>query len=306
MKSFLMVWVLMASYTGIYSQSCCCTGAGANYSILPNLNKQVLGVRYTYRSYISETHSLNPEMNGMITSQQLNTLEIFGRFNLNKRLQLSVFLPVSFIHQHSMNSDERTAGLGDMSFLLQYAVLDPLKCNGKKSKHQLRLGVGTKLPSGEFKMNANDMFNTSLQLGTGSVDFIFNGIYTYRFKKFGFNASAAYGLNTTNTKGYRFGDKTLMASNVFYIFDVKEISIMPSIGFNYEHLSSDRLKKTSLDNTGGDFLTSSIGLDVYYKQFAFSSAFYPALMNRLNWENGNKNKFNFEAGVFYNFSINKK
>ena len=298
--------MLPASITNAYTQACCCTGAGANYSILPNLNKHIIGVRYSYKNYFSETHSLNPELNGTITNQNLNTLEFFGRFNLNKRLQLSLFIPVNFIEQHSNISKGKASGLGDISLLLQYNLLDPLKCNGKKSKHQLRLGIGTKLPTGEFKINADDLFSTNLQLGTGSIDFIGSAIYTFRFKNFGFNSTVSYKLNTTNNKAYRFGDKLQTGTNFFYVFDVKEIQLMSTIGFNYEHQFSNKKNGRALDFTGGDFLTTSIGLDVYYKQFAFSSSVSPALMNHLNWYGESKNKFNIEVGVFYNFSTNKK
>lgn len=298
--------MLVASVTNAYTQACCCTGAGANYSILPNLNKHIIGVRYSYKNYFSETQSLNPELNGTITRQHLNTLELFGRFNLTKRLQLSVFLPVSFIQQQSKISTDKTSGLGDMSFLLQYNLLDPLKCNGKKTKHQLRLGLGTKLPTGEFKMNADDLFSTNLQLGTGSIDFIGNAIYTFRYKEFGFNTSVSCKFNTTNNKGYRFGDKLQSGTNFFYVFDVKEVQLMPAVGFNYEHQFSNGKDGRLLDFTGGDFLSSVVGFDVYYKQFAFSSSVSPAMMNHLNWNGENKNRFNVELGVFYNFSTNSK
>lgn len=306
MRAILAVLLLSAISINAYTQACCCTGAGANYSILPNLHKHVLGLRYTHRNYFSETHSLNPELDGTVTNQYLNSLEIFGRFNLRERLQLSVFMPVSFISQNAKGITAKAAGLGDMSLLLQYNLLNPLTCNGKKSKHQLRLGIGTKLPTGEFRIDANDLFGTNLQLGTGSIDFIGNAIYTFRFKNFGFNTSVSYKLNTSNTKGYCFGDKLQTGMNFFYVFDVKEIQFMPTVGLNYEHQFSNKKEGRTLSFTGGDFLTTAVGFDVYYKQFAFSSSVSPALMNHLNWNGENKNRFNLELGVFYNFSTNQK
>lgn len=263
-------------------------------------------MRYSYRNYFSEVRSLNPELNGTKTFSSLNSFEVFGRFNLMERLQLSVFLPVNFIQQNSRIIKAKSSGLGDMSFLLQYNLLNPLKCTGKKSKHQLRLGIGTKLPGGEFRMNDNDMFNTNVQLGTGSIDFLANAIYTLRFKNFGVNTSAAYKFNTANNKHYRFGDKFTSGVNFFYVFDVKEVQLMPNIGINYEHQFSNRKNGRVLSFTGGDFFSSSIGFDVYYRQFAFSTLFTPALINKLNWAGETKSKFSIETGAFYNFSITKK
>lgn len=306
MKFLIAVLTLCASLTAGYAQSCCCTGAGANYSILPNLDKHIIGLRYTHRNYYSETYSLNPELNGQVTNQYMNSLELFGRFNVAKRLQLSTFMPVNFVLQKSATGNEHAAGLGDMSFLLQYNVFNPALCNGKKYKQQLRLGIGTKLPSGQFVMNKDDLFSTNLQLGTGSIDFLFNAVYTYRYNSFGLNTTAAYKLNTVNNKSYRFGDKIQAGANFFYVFDVKDFQLMPMAGINYEHQASNKKEGRLLDYTGGDYLTTPVGFDIYYKQFAFSSTVSPAIMNRLNWTGENKNKFNIEVGVFYIFSTKTK
>ncbi len=302
----VFVLLLLTTATEIFSQACCCTGAGVNYTILPNIDMHVVGFRYGYRNFYNEKHSLNSEQNGMVTKQHLHTTEIFGRFNLNKHLQLSVFLPVSVISQNSSNKLETTSGLGDMSLLLQYQVLDPLKCTGKKYKHQLRIGAGVKLPSGEFEMNNNNMFVTNLQLGTGSVDFVFSSIYTLRISKIGLNTSVTYRMNTSNPQQYKFGNRAQSSVQLFYLAEVKNVQIMPSLAVNYEHQSRNLIQKQLLSYTGGSFLTASIGFDVYYKQFAFSSVVTPALMNKLNWNGENKNRIGIEAGVFYNFSTLKK
>lgn len=301
----MAVILIISSYTA-YTQSCCCTGAGSNYSILPNLNKHIIGLRYTHRNFYSQTRSINPGLDGQVTDQYMNSLEIFGRFNVYERLQLSVFLPVNIISQQAASGKTSAAGAGDISLLLQYNVLNPMLCTGKVTKHQLRLGLGTKLPSGEFKMDANDLFSTNLQLGTGSIDFLANAIYTMRYKSFGFNASASYKLNTPNTREYRFGDRAQAGLSLFYIFEIKDVQLMPVAGINYEHQFENKMKGRLLDYTGGDYVNTLVGFDVYYKQFAFSSSVSPAVVNRLNWHGENRNRLNIEAGIFYNFSTNKK
>jgi len=306
MKTVFITVVLLVSSFTLQAQSCCCTGAGSNYSILPNLNKHIIGLRYTHRNFYSETRSINPGLDGQITNQYMNSLEIFGRFNVYERLQLSVFLPVNIISQRAANGNTNAAGPGDISLLLQYNVLNPMLCTGKTTKHQLRLGLGTKLPSGDFKMDANDLFSTNLQLGTGSVDFLANAIYTLRYKSFGFNATASYKLNTPNTRGYRFGDRAQAGLSFFYIFEVKDIQLMPTAGLNFEHQFENKMKGRLLDYTGGDFVNTAVGIDIYYKQFAFSSSVSPAVVNRLNWHGENRNRLNIEAGIFYNFSTPKK
>jgi hypothetical protein len=235
----------------------------------------------------------------------MHIAEIFGRFNLRERLQLSVFIPVAYVQQTSKKSTTNKYGLSDMSLMLQYGLLNPLKCNGKNEKHQLRLGAGIKLPSGQFDKDPNGMFATNLQLGTGSLDLLFNAIYTYRINNFGFNLSAAYKLNTYNAQQFKFGDKLQTMLNWFYVFKVSELSVMPTVGVSYDFVLPSYNNKRTLDYTGGHFLNTSVGLDIYYKQFAFSSTVTPALMNKLNWSGELRNKLYLEAGVFYNFSTIK-
>ncbi len=246
------------------------------------MEQHLIGLRYTHKSlYAVYPQSLNPELSGQKTVQTLNSAELFGRFYIARPLQLAVQLPVNFITEKTSHSTSTVHGLGDMSLLLQYSLLKPKRCNGKAGKHQLKLGAGVKLPSGQFKMNSSSMFLTSLQLGTGSVDFLFNGVYTYSYKKFGFNLSAAYKLNTANPQQYKFGNRVQSSLNVFYAVTANKLTITPSLSVSYDHAFFNRLKKVKQDYTGGDFLTTAIGLDLYYKHFVFSSSFTPALMNRL-------------------------
>ncbi|MFN8287933.1 MAG: hypothetical protein U0V74_14345 [Chitinophagales bacterium] len=300
--NFMVLLAFMAWHINANAQSCCCTSSGANWSILPNAEKHLIGLRYAYKSFYSVyPKSLNPELSGQRTQQTLNSAELFGRFYLAKPLQLTVQLPVNFISENTAKGTNTQYGLGDISFLLQYSFLDPKRCNGKPGKHQFKLGAGVKLPSGSFRITNTSMFLTSQQLGTGSVDFLFNAVYTYRYKQFGFNLSSAYKLNTTNPQQYKFGDRLQGALNFFYAVPVKEVTLTPSVSLNYDHGFYNVLRKQKMDYTGGDFLTTSAGFDIFYKQFAFSSSFTPALMNRLNWSGETRQKFTVEAGIFYNF-----
>lgn len=312
MKSLLMGMMLLASVVNGYSQACCCTGAGANYSILPNLNKHVIGIRYSFSHYTNSIftptrHIMNgKEMvmtgTGEPGTENMSTFDLFGRFNLYKGLQLSVFIPVHLLAETAEGQTKRTTGLGDMSLLLQYSLLDPKKCSGKKSKHQLRVGAGIKLPSGQFSMTRDGLYSTDLQLGTGSVDFLFNTIYTYRYKNAGFNLLASYKRNTVNPQQFRFGDKLIGGINVFYVISpLTDLMLMPTIGLNYDYVFYNEQKKDKLTNTGGQYLTGSTGIDISYKHLAFSAAVSPVIRGVNNWEGQPMPRFTFETGIYYNF-----
>jgi hypothetical protein len=156
MRTILVALALLALHATSNAQACCCTSAGGSYSILPNIDQHLVGVRYSYSNWSSTTYpTMNMNMNGMDmtmmgggipTTEHMSTIDAFGRFALPHRFFLSVFLPVHILDERQPGVNTRMAGLGDASMLLQYAVFDSKKCTGKISKHQLRLGAGIKAP----------------------------------------------------------------------------------------------------------------------------------------------------------------
>ena len=312
MRAILIALVLAASYTQVNSQACCCNTASSNYSILPNLDNHLVGIRYSYASYNATAY---PVMNMVMSGEQMtmmgpgqaavdrmNTLEVFGRVKLPRRFQLSFFLPVHIISESYSGSYTRSAGLGDASVLLQYSVFDPLKCTGKKVKHQLKFGFGVKVPTGQFKMDADGMTSTDLEMGTGSVDFLMNAIYTLTYKKFGFNVVTGYKKDLVNKQQLRYGDKLKEGVNAFYILGpVKGVSITPNAGLNYDHIFYNVYQKQALVYTGGDYISANAGFDVFYKHYVFSTSVSPMLASILNWAGEPKQRFTFETGIYYKF-----
>lgn len=282
------------------AQSCCCTGAGANYSILPNLNRNVAGLRWTYSYLYSDEQSLNPELNGRRTHIRFHTAEVFGRFNLSKHWQLSAFVPVNFVTEKSATARQNTKGLGDISLMMQYLALDPQRCSGGKSKHQLRLGAGFKLPSGKHHREDNNLYSTSLQPGTGSTDFFFNAIYTYRFNDFGLNLNSSYRANTVNSYRFRFGDRLESGAGVFYIIRKNEWTFMPGLGFRYMRTFRNYHRGEAVYRSGSDVFASTVSWDVYYRRLAFSISAQPVAYNRAGVGDVTR-RITLETGLFYNF-----
>jgi hypothetical protein len=293
--------------------SCCCSTSGGS-SILPELNQHIVGINYSYSSYNTTTY---PGMNmsgmnmangemvmtgpGVATKGTMNTIQVFGRFNLPKRFQISVSLPVHFLKEASTAETDRSAGLGDASVMGFYSFFNPDKFFGKKSKHQLRIGIGVKAPTGKFNMT-DGMFTSDLVLGTGSVDFIFNINYTYRFRKFGVSVSPLYKKNLTNKNGYRFGDNAGGDLNLFYVFKLPNgITVTPKVGARYNYMFYNVYNKEQLTGTGGSVLRANAGLDIYYKHFALSASVAPVLMSISNWYTEPIPILSFETGLYYSF-----
>ncbi len=318
LRSMLCACLIWLGTANINAQSCCtgggssCCSAGGGCSILPELDKHIIGLNYSYSLYNTTTYpGMNMNMNGMDMSMlgpgvptkgTMNTLQLFGRFNLPKRFQLSVSLPVSFLKEASSESTQRSAGLGDMSVMAFYSIFNPAKCASKKSSHQLRIGIGVKAPTGKFSMTSDGLFTTDLQLGTGSVDFLFNVNYTYRYRKFGVNVLSSYKKNFENKYHYQFGDNAGGGLNLFYVFNLpKGFTLTPKVGSTYNHIFYNVYDKQFLTGTGGDVLRATAGFDIYYKHFALSTSVAPVLLSISNWAGEPVPILSYEIGFFYSF-----
>lgn len=312
MKTILLLLALAITHTCAYAQACCCNSGSSNYSILPNLDNHLVGIHYSYASYNSTVY---PTMNMVMSGEQMsmmgpgqaaiermNTLEIFGRFKLPYRFQLSVFLPMHVLSETYTGSFQRSAGIGDASALLQYAVFDPNKCTGKPVKHQLKFGFGVKAPTGQFKMNADGTTVTDLEMGTGSVDFLMNAVYTLSYRSFGANIISSYKKNLANKEQFQFGDKLREGINAYYkLPDIKGVYFTPTAGVNYDHVFFNVYQGQTLTYTGGDYISASAGMDIYYRHFVLSTSISPMLMSIDNWIGTPVQRFTFETGLYYKF-----
>lgn len=306
-KAFIMKYKMMLCLCLIWlgivdgkAQSCCATGSGCNYSVLPDLNKHMAGLRWTYSQYENRNFSLIPEQNGVKNHEMVNTLEAFARFNLPKRFQLSVFVPVTFIHQYSALSDTHDRGLGDMSVLAQYQILDPKKFGVGRVKHELRAGVGVKLPTGKYKTGKNDLYNTSVQLGSGSTDVLLSMIYSLSYRKLVMNARASYKLNTVNKYGFRFGDKAETGVRFSYVAKAGKITLMPMIGASYIYTQNNYNHHQPVYESYAHLLTANAGMEAYVKHFAFSVSVTPVVYNRV-FTMAYRQLVSTEVGAFYLF-----
>ena len=311
-----LIWLCSAN---IHAQSCCSGGGssccspagGGSCSILPELDKHIVGINYSYSLYNTTTYpgmTMSPGMDmamtgpGTPTKGTMNTLQVFGRFNLPKRFQVSVSLPVHFLREQSSAQTDRSAGIGDVSAMLIYSIFSPTKFMTKKHKHQIRIGAGVKAPTGKFSMTSDGLFTTDLQLGTGSVDFLFNLNYIYRYKNFGLIVTSLYKKNLMNKYRYEFGDNLGEGLSGFYVIKLPaKVTLTPKVGASYLHMFYNQYEGDKLTGTGGDVLRATCGLDVYYKQFAFTTSVAPVLLTVSNWVGEPVPVVSYEAGFFYSF-----
>ena len=155
-------------------------------------------------------------------------------------------------------------------------------------------------------MDSMGVFTNDLQMGSGSVDFLINVVYTLRYKKSGLNVISSYKKDLPNKEMFRFGDKLRFGTSCFYVANAtKNLVLVPVAGVDYDHVFYNSLHKLALTYTGGDYISAKTGIDIYYKSIAFSATVSPMLMSLLNWEGEPLERLTFETGLYYIFYLIK-
>ena len=153
--------------------------------------------------------------------ETFQTAELWARFYPTKKIQAFVFVPFNFNERIEGTSINTLKGLGDIVISANYNLINTYDSVDHFLKHNLLIGGGLKLPTGEFQAIENGLtVNQNFQLGTGSLDFLFNLIYTVRRKNIGLNTELSYSLNTTNKDEYKFGNAMRTGLTAFYVFQV--------------------------------------------------------------------------------------
>jgi hypothetical protein len=248
--------------------ACGCGVGSYQFGILPQQTKNFVGLRYQAKSDASSpSHDLQ-------TKEDFRTLEVWSRFYPVKKVQVLALLPFNFNSQETGGQVKDVKGIGDALVLVNYNVLNNTDSLYQKVKHNLFVGGGLKLPTGQFDKEQEGIeLNPNIQLGTGSLDFVANAMYTIRYDKIGLNTNVTYKHNTTNRNHFRFGDKVGAGSVLFSVLKVKEVAIMPNAGFSTELTAKDSHYGDDLKESGGNVNFLTAGTELYFKSFSAGVTF---------------------------------
>lgn len=249
---------------------CGCSSSNQFLGVLPQYHKNFIGLQYLYNSFEGNHPSLFENKPDEHSEDYYRTVQLWGRYNVGKRIQLFGFVPYRFNRQITDGIESRKEGLGDVSVLVNYLLLKD-KATGEW-QHQLLAGGGLKLPTGAYTgITAQDKLGIpNMQPGTGSWDFIANANYTVRHEKLGFNADASYTMTTVNSDKYKYGNRLNAGLLGFYTLQHKEVTFLPQVGFRYEyalHDYDDYARKWLNEQSGGYLAFATAGVQSYYKQW---------------------------------------
>ncbi|MCS7004495.1 MAG: hypothetical protein NZM38_04135 [Cytophagales bacterium] len=292
---FLLLWKI-----SLACEICGC-GVGNIYTgIMPQFSKNFVGIRYrsmTFRSHLKRSPIFH-------TEEHFYTAEIWARYYPLSKLQLIAFFPYHYNIQIQKSQGKKIVlnGIGDPAILGSYALINTSN-SMKRVKQNFLVGAGIKFPFGKYQydaQNTKEVANPNFQLGSGSVDFLFNAFYTLRFNKWGITTDLSYKLNTQNKQQYRFGNRTAHNIAIFFIAKFRELGLMPYLGSYYEFSEKDTQSQYPIEITGGRLWNGSWGCEFYFRKIIVgSNVQIPFVQNLANQNIRSENRWNLHFSFVF-------
>lgn len=289
-----------------------CDLCGCYMGLDPNFDLNQVGVRFTSYKFFTEMHSSSsgsqsqnePQLDhgghdGTASTEYYNDLEFYLRYYISPKFRLFFSIPFS---SNDING-KKLNGTGDAKLISQYQVY-ATSITGKTNFWQrIFLGGGVKLPTGVYnKSIVYGELDPHIQPGTGSFDFIMNGLYISKLEKtgLGWRNDIFYTINTTNSNGYRFANRFNLTSTFTFDIISNEWTFLPHAGVYLEATGSDTQDGKDVPDTGGNAFFGAGGLDIYYNEFSFDFNIKFVLNDDLNGDQP-ENDYRMFFGLGYAF-----
>lgn len=285
MKKIFISILFILSFTGnaFACDVCGCSLGGSYYGILPQFNKNFIGFRWSQAKFFARMNHDSPYLGEEHSNDTYQKLELWGRYYINKRFQVYAFIPYSFNRMAGTEQKVKVNGLGDITVLANYLIINTGESKTARFKHTLMAGAGVKLPTGKYDLEDNGLIvNRNFQLGTGSTDFLISAVYTLRFQKVGLNNETGYKINTRNSHDYLFGNQFHASTQFFFWQNVNAFGFVPNVGLYYEQAAKHREGEVVQPNTGGSALLATAGIETFVKSFSLGFSYRSPITQSYN------------------------
>lgn len=275
----------------------CSTSSGSSgFGTLDNLS--FVGLRYIYQDYESRDGIFT---NSPTSKERFNTYQVWARIPVNETFYFNAIVPYQDLYRDFEDRTEHISGLGDITVIGWYQLKfsknnksDEVDFNKEReaSPHRLNIGIGLKLPTGEFENMLTDRINPGFQVGTGSLDAIFSVLHSYSKNKLGVNTSATYYVKTENKNEYHYGNQFSFASNVYYNLPLENSAFSPFIGISGDVYNSIKQFNEVLPETNGNIVNGAFGTEFMINQFIVGANYtFPISQNLFGDNVTSKNRF---------------
>jgi hypothetical protein len=255
----------------VYSAHACdiCGSAmgGSQTGVLALSQRHLAGVRWQSQAFESRPHG-----SGLGAREQFRTAELWGRWQVHPRVQVQAQIPWHVnSRQLGESATQVSNGLGDIVLLSQFALFSNQKQAMRRWQHQVLLGGGAKLPTGQTRIAdaTGTRLHSNVQPGTGSTDWLLTAMYALRHDQWGVSAEYLLRRNGTNSEGYHFGHRTASTLRVFRLIPVGQALLVPQVGASRDRAQRDYDGPERLSESGGHAWYAQLGGDLFLKKIAF-------------------------------------
>ena len=266
-KIALPLFFLLSFQSLLACDICGCSSGNYFLGPSPQFNKFFIGTRYSFRSFNTVLKTNNEQF----SKDFYQTAELWGGIKIKQRFQALVFLPYNVNQSKSDDGNRLIQGLGDLTLIGNYSILDNLSLTKESNaiSQQLWLGLGVKLPTGQYVIDKAEVVSTAnSQPGTGSFDYLVTTTYNLAINNWGIASNLNYKINQS-ASSFHFGNRLSATAFAFRTFHFKSNSISPTIGLVYENLKQSELAKLKIENTGGNAFLAAVGLESKFKNISF-------------------------------------
>jgi len=296
----LLALLVFSLQMPVFAATCSCAGVPLLTSIDTSANEK----GELFISYTAEDHQISDLVSGSDdvpdeTGRDRNSFSQILSASYGLTDHWSVSTLVSYVkHNRKIGSSflgkTTTSGIGDSVILARYTPLfiTPF------SRHELSLGLGVRIPTGEDDYGNGFIVSEDMQPSTGAFGEILWTSYSYAFNQAAtvqFNTSANYTYNGENDREYAFGHEFNFAAGLSH-------SLGSRFGYSavlrYRTTRSDRRFGFEIPNTGGEWLDF-----VPAVQYAITDNLSAGLSGRIPVARNLNGVLQFTTSYSYAFSL---
>lgn len=254
--------ITFALNQGFACDICGCSSGSYFIGPFPQFSNHFIETRYSFEKYGTILSSDNTQF----SNDFYQTTELMAGTNIKNKWQLLMFVPYNFLYSKSDDGINRSSGIGDLTLMGNYNLLESVNLNRDTVtvRQQLWVGGGLKVPTGKFSVNPDELISSAnSQPGTGSFDYVANLIYSFQIKSWGFNVNSSYRINQY-ADHYRFGNRLNLSAFIYRTFHIGKIGLSPNVGIINELLASNMDNHKKVADTGGHILMSVTGIELKF------------------------------------------
>lgn len=236
--------------------------------------------------------------------ESFKVFELRAKYFIHQRIELNLFASINNNKSKEDSIIVNHTGVGDPTFFVGYHVLQPKP--DKDFRQRLIIGGGIKLPSGNYYVRDenNKRLPFLMQPGSGSVDYFSYLSYMIGYKKLGLSTSTNFKINGTNFYKERVGNSITNFSSLFYKFNTKNWSFIPSVTSYYEFTKGLFVFDKLSPGTAMNEWMCGLGLDVFYKNIGINLGCQRTMVQHQEGNNL-KSVGRLYATLTYNFNQRK-